>query len=255
MEPRNKTDISKFLLLALIEDLELESLLFSLFLSMYVIAVLGNLLIVLAVTFDSYLHTPMYFFLANLSFTDICFSTATIPKMLANLQTQHQSITYAGCLTQLCFVLIFGALENFLLGVMAYDRYVAICHPLTCTVIMNIRLCGLLFLLSLFIRIMNALSHSLMVLQLSFGPDSEIPYFFCEVLQVIEVACSDALLNNIFSYFAATILCGVPLSGIIFSYIQIASSILRMPSAGGKYKVFLPVGLTSQFFPCFMGRA
>ncbi|XP_049731208.1 olfactory receptor 7G1-like [Elephas maximus indicus] len=173
--------------------------------------------------------------------------------MLVNLQTQHQSITSAGCLTQLCFVLIFGALENFLLGVMAYDHYVAICHPLTCTVIMNIRLCGLLFLLSLFIRIMNALFHGLMVLQLSFGPDPEIPYFFCEVLQVIEVACSDALLNNIFSYFAATILCGVPLSGIVFSYIQIASSILRMPSAGGKYKVFSTCGSHLSVFSLFYG--
>nr|XP_003423773.1 olfactory receptor 7G2-like [Loxodonta africana] len=220
---------------------------------MYVITVLGNLLIVLAVTFDSYLHTPMYFFLANLSFTDICFSTATIPRMLANLQTQNQSITYAGCLTQLCFVLIFGALENFLLGVMAYDRYVTICHPLTCTVIMNIRLCGLLFLLSLFTRIMNALFHGLMVLQLSFSPDPEIPYFFCEVLQVIEVACSDALLNNIFSYFAAIILCGLPLSGIIFSYIQIASSILRMPSAGGKYKAFSTCGSHLSVISLFYG--
>ncbi|XP_004378633.1 olfactory receptor 7G2-like [Trichechus manatus latirostris] len=253
MEPKNQTDTSEFLLLALTEDPELQTLLFSLFLSMYVVTVLGNLLIVLAVTFDSYLHTPMYFFLANLSFTDICFSTATIPKMLVNLQAQNPSITYAGCLVQVCFVLIFGVLENFLLGVMAYDRYVAICHPLRYTVIMNTRLCGLLILLSLFISIMNALFHSLMVLQLSFCTDPEIPYFFCEVLQVIEVACSDTLINNIFSYFAATILGGVPLSGIIFSYIQIVSSILRMPSVDGKYKAFSTCGSHLSVISLFYG--
>nr|XP_023398100.1 olfactory receptor 7G1-like [Loxodonta africana] len=239
---RNQTDISKFFLLVLTEDPELQAPLFSLFLSIYLVTVLGNLLIVLAVIFDCHLHTPMYFFLANLSLTDICFSTTTIPKMLVNLQAQNHSITYAGCLTQVCFVLVFAALENFLLGVIAYDRFVAICHPVKYTVIMNPHICGLLILLSLFISITNALLHSLMSLRLSFCTELVIPYFFCEVLQVIKVACSDALINNIFSYFAATVLGGIPLSGIIFSYAQIVSSILRMPSAVGKYKAFSTCG-------------
>ncbi|XP_064135936.1 olfactory receptor 7G2-like [Loxodonta africana] len=252
MELRNQTGISKFLLLALTEDPELQPLLFNLFLFIYLVTVLGNLIIFLAVISDPKLHTPMYFFLANLSFTDICFSTTTIPKMLVNLQVQNQSITYAGCLTQVCFALVFVTLENFLLGVMAYDRYVAICHPLRYTVIMNLRLCGLTILLSLLVSILNALLHSLMLLRLSFCTDLEIPYF-CEVLQITKVACSDNLINKIITYFTATILGGIPLSGIIFSYTQIVSSILRMPSAGGMYKAFSTCGSHFSVLSLFYG--
>ncbi|XP_003423501.2 olfactory receptor 7G2-like [Loxodonta africana] len=253
MKPKNQTSFSGFLLLALTENLELQPLLFALFLFIYLVTVLGNLLIILAVSFDPHLHTPMYFFLANLSFTDMCFSTTTIPKMLVNLQTQNQSITYAGCLTQVCFVLVFASLESFLLGVMAYDRYAAICHPLIYTAIMNPRLCGLLILLSLSITTVDALIHSLIVLNLSFCTDRAIPYFFCEVVQIIKIACSDTLLNSTFLYLAATILGGVPLSGIIFSYTQIVSSILRMPSAGGKYKAFSTCGSHLSVVSLFYG--
>ncbi|XP_075392182.1 olfactory receptor 7G2-like [Tenrec ecaudatus] len=255
MKSRNQTSVSEFRLLALTEDPEMQPILFSLFLSIYLVTVLGNLLIMLAVTSDSHLHTPMYFFLANLSFTDICFSTTTIPKMLVNLQAQNQSITYAGCLTQVCFVLVFAALENFLLLAMAYDRYVAICHPLMYTVIMNPRLCRLLVLLSFLISSVDALLHSLMALRLSFCTDPEIPYFFCEVVQVIKVACSDTLINNICIYFAANILAGTPLFGIIFSYTKIVSSILRMPSAGGKYKAFSTCGSHLSVVFLFYGTA
>lgn len=157
-----------------------------------------------------------------------------IPKILENIQAQNQSITYRGCLTQISFVPTFVCWENFLLLViMAYDRYVAICHPLRYTVSMNPRLCVQLILLSLFISIADALFHSLMLLQLSFCTDLEIS-LFCEVVQVIKLACSDTLINNILVYFAAGIFAGVPLSGIIFSYIQIVSSILKMPSSGRK---------------------
>ncbi|XP_058381810.1 olfactory receptor 7G1-like [Diceros bicornis minor] len=255
MGPRNQTDVSEFLLLRLTEDQELETILFSLFLSMYFVTVLGNLLIVLAVISDSHLHTPMYFFLSNLSFTDICLSTTMVPKILANTQAQNQSITYAGCLSQICFVLTFVLWENFLLAVMAYDRYVAICHPLRYRVIMNPRLCGLLILLSLFISIVDALLHSLMVLRLSFCNELEIPLFFCQVVQLIKLACSDTLINNILIYFAASIFGGVPLSGIVFSYIQIVSSILRMSSSGGKYKAFSTCGSHLSVVTLFYGTA
>uniref|UniRef100_G3TS79 G-protein coupled receptors family 1 profile domain-containing protein n=1 Tax=Loxodonta africana TaxID=9785 RepID=G3TS79_LOXAF len=253
MEPRNQTEVSEFLLLALTEDPKVQPLLFSLFLSIYLVTVLGNLLIILAVSSDPHLHTPMYFFLSNLSFTDICFSTTMIPKMLVNLQAQNQSITYAGCLTQTCFVLSFGSLESFLLSVMAYDHYVAICHPLRYTAITNPRLCGLLILVSLLVSILDALLHSLMLLQLSFCTDLEIPYFFCEVVQVIRVACSETLINNIILCFTASILGALPFSGIIFSYTQIVSSILRIPSAGGKYKAFSTCGSHLSVVSLFYG--
>ncbi|XP_057565834.1 olfactory receptor 7G2-like [Hippopotamus amphibius kiboko] len=242
MEPRNQTDVSEFLLLGLTDDPELQPFLFCLFLAMYLITVLGNLLIILAVSWDSHLHAPMYFLLSNLSFTDICISTTTIPKMLVNIQAQIQHITYIGCLAQIGFVLVFGDLENFLLAAMAFDRYVAICHPLRYTVIMNPRLCVLLILLSLFISTMVGLLLSLMVLHLSFCQDLEIPHFFCELAQVIKLACSDTLMNNILIYSVIGLFGGIPLSGIIFSYTQIVSSVLRMPAAGAKLKAFSTCG-------------
>ncbi|XP_047573097.1 olfactory receptor 7G1-like [Lutra lutra] len=253
MEPRNDTHVSDFLLMRVTEDPELRFPLFILFLSMYLVTILGNLLIILAVSSDSHLHTPMYFFLSNLSINDICLSTTTIPKMLVNLQAQNQSITYAACLTQVGFILVFASLESSLLAVMAYDRYVAICHPLRYTVIMNSHLCGLLVLLPLFISIADALMHSLMVLQLTFCTDLEIPLFFCEVVQVIQLACSDTLINNILIYFATSIFGGIPLCGIIFSYTQIVSSVLRMPSAGGKYKAFSTCGSHLSVVSLFYG--
>ncbi|XP_036912877.1 olfactory receptor 7A10-like [Sturnira hondurensis] len=115
---------------------------------MYLITVLGNVLIILAVSSDSHLHTPMYFFLFNLSLVDISFTSTTVPKMLVNIQTQSKAITYTGCITQIYFFILFGVLDDFLLTAMAYDRFVAICHPLHYMVIMNPRLCGLLVLVS-----------------------------------------------------------------------------------------------------------
>ncbi|XP_014645905.1 PREDICTED: olfactory receptor 7G2-like [Ceratotherium simum simum] len=253
MEYRNHTDALEFLLLGLTHYPQVQPLIFSLFLSMYLVIILGNLLIILAVSSESQLHTPMYFFLSNLSFTDICVSTTVIPKMLANIEAQNQSITYVGCLTQIGFVPVFCLFENFLLAVMAYDRYVAICHPLMYMVVMNPRLCGLLILLSLFLSIVDALLLSLMMLQLSFCKDLEIPHFFCELAQVLKLTCSDTLINNILIYFVAILFGGVPLSGIIFSYTQIVSSVLRMPSARGKFKAFSTCGSHLSVVSLFYG--
>ena len=142
---------------------------------MYLITMFGNLLIILAVSLDSQLHTPMYFFLSNLSLVDICFTSTTIPKMLVNIQTQSQVITYGGCITQMYFFQLFGVLDDFLLTMMAYDRFVAICHPLRYTVIMNPRLCGLLLLVSWIMSALYSLLQSLMVLRLSFCTGSKTP--------------------------------------------------------------------------------
>ncbi|XP_070270069.1 olfactory receptor 7A5-like [Myotis yumanensis] len=238
MEPGNGTQISEFLLLGLSQTLEQQSLIFGLFLSMYLIIVLGNLLIILAVSSDSHLHTPMYFFLSNLSLVDICFTSTTIPKMLWNIQTQNNVITYEGCITQMYYFILFATLDNFILTLMAYDRFVAICHPLHYMVIMNPWLCGLLVLVSWIMSVLNSLLHSLMVLRLSFCSDLEIPHFFCELSQVVQLACSDTLLNNIIMYFSAGLLDVGPLAGILYSYSKILSSIRGIPSAQGKYKAF-----------------
>ncbi|XP_027990297.2 olfactory receptor 7A10-like [Eptesicus fuscus] len=205
---------------------------------MYLVTVLGNLLIILAVSSDSHLHTPMYFFLSNLSLVDICFTSTTIPKMLINIQTQSKVITYEGCITQMYFFILFAGLDNLILTVMAYDRFVAICHPLHYMVIMKPRLCGLLVLVSWIMGILNSLLESLMVLGLRFCSDLEIPHFFCEFNQVLQLACSDIFLNNIIMYFSAGLLSFGPLAGILYSYSKIISSICGIASAQGKYKAF-----------------
>ena len=242
MEPHNLTSVSEFLLLGLSDDPELQLLLFGLFLSMYLVTILGNLLIILAVTSDSHLHSPMYFFLSNLSLTDVSFTTTTIPKMLVNLQTHIKSITYAGCLSQVTFFSLFVCLESLLLTVMAYDRLVAICHPLHYLVIMNPLLCGLFVLVSFSISLLTSLLHYLVMSQLTFCPEVEIPHFFCDLSQLLNLACSDTSTNNILIYFIGTIFGGIPLSGILYSYTQIMSSILRISSLGGRYKAFSTCG-------------
>ncbi|XP_077716975.1 olfactory receptor 7A17-like [Canis aureus] len=238
MGPGNDTQISRFLLLGLSNKPGLQLPIFGLFLFMYLITVFGNLLIILAVGSDSHLHTPMYFFLANLSFVDICFTSTTIPKMLINIQTQNKFISYTGCISQICFSLLFAGWDDFLLAVMAYDRFVAICHPLHYMVIMNPRVCGLLVLVSWIISVLNSLLQSLMVLQLSFCSEVEIPHFFCELHQMIQLACSDTFLNDTIIYVSAVLLAGGPLAGILCSYSKIISSIHRISSAQGKYKAF-----------------
>ncbi|NP_001378059.1 olfactory receptor family 7 subfamily D member 4D [Equus caballus] len=242
MEAGNHTEVSEFLLLGLSEDPELQPLLFGVFLSMYLVTVLGNLLIILAISSDSHLHTPMYFFISNLSFIDICFISTTIPKMLVNIQVQNKDISYIGCLTQVYFFIMFSGMDNFLLTVMAYDRFVAICHPLHYMIIMNPRLCGLLVLMSWFIMFWVSLLHILLLWQLTFCLGTEIPHFFCELAQVLKVACSDTFVNNISLYVATALLGVFPLTGILFSYSQIVSSLMRMSSAGGKYKALSTCG-------------
>ncbi|XP_047388256.1 olfactory receptor 7G3-like [Sciurus carolinensis] len=252
MTPENQTHI-EFFLLGLSEDPELQPVLYGLLLTMYLVTVLGNLLIILAVSSDSHLHTPMYFFLSNLSFVDICCTSTIVPKMLLNIQTANKAISYSGCLAQAYFFMVFLCMDNLLLTVMAYDRYVAICHPLHYMVIMNPRLCVLLVLICLLISTVDALLRTLMLMRLSFCKHLDIPHFFCELTQILKLACSDALINNIIEYLATIFLGIAPLSGIIFSYTRIVSSILRIPSTGGTYKAFSTCGSHLSVVSLFYG--
>ncbi|XP_053767357.1 olfactory receptor 7D4 [Desmodus rotundus] len=242
METGNQTRDSDFLLLGFSQDSENQPILFGLFLSMYLVTMLGNLLIILAVSSDSHLHTPMYFLLCNLSFVDICFTSTTIPKMLLNIQTQSKVISYIGCLIQVYFFVVFIGTDNFLLTVMAYDRYVAICHPLNYMVDMNLHFCSFLVLVSWFITLCVSLVHILLMRRLTFCAGTEIPHFFCELAQILKEACSDTFINNVFMYVIAALLGVIPVSGILYSYAQIISSLMRMSSVGGKYKAFSTCG-------------
>uniref|UniRef100_A0A4X1UYL4 Olfactory receptor n=1 Tax=Sus scrofa TaxID=9823 RepID=A0A4X1UYL4_PIG len=218
MESGNNTRISEFLLLGFSEEPELQSLIFWIFLSMYLITVFGNLLIILAI--------------------NICFTSTTVPKMLWNIQTQSKVITYEGCITQICFFTLSAVLDVFLLTVMAYDRFVAICQPLYYTVIMNSQFCVILVLISWIICLLNSLIQSLMVLRLSFCTNLEIPHFFCELNQMIQLACSDTLISNIVMYFAAVLMGGGPFAGVLYSYSKIVFCICRISSVQGKFKAF-----------------
>ncbi|KAM4888628.1 olfactory receptor 7A10-like [Thomomys bottae] len=238
MGAENDTRLSGFLLLGISEDPGLQPVLFGLFLSMYLITVLGNLLLVLATVSDPRLHTPMYFFLCNLSLVDVGFTSTTVPNMLLNIHTHSQAISYAGCVTQTHFFVLFSGLDIFLLTVMAYDRYVAICHPLRYTVIMSPWLCVCLVLGSWLVNVTDSLLQSLMVLRLSYCTHVEIPHFFCELNQVVHLACSDPFLNDLVIYFGVLLLVCFPLAGILYSYSKIVASIRAISSAQGKYKAF-----------------
>ncbi|MBZ3874102.1 Olfactory receptor 7D4 [Sciurus carolinensis] len=242
LEVENCTSESEFLLLGLSDDPEVQPILFGLFLSMYLVTVLGNLLIILAVSSDSHLHTPMYFFLSNLSLVDICFISNTVPKMLVNIQAEKKGISYIECLTQAYFLNTFAGMENFLLTIMAYDRFVAICHPLNYTVIMNSLLCVLLVLLSWLLMFWVSLMDILLVKRLTFSTSAEIPHFFCGMAQLFQVATSGTLFTNIVLYVGTTVLGVFPMTGILFSYFQIVSSLLKMSSSVGKYKAFSTCG-------------
>uniref|UniRef100_A0A8C9QDP5 G-protein coupled receptors family 1 profile domain-containing protein n=1 Tax=Spermophilus dauricus TaxID=99837 RepID=A0A8C9QDP5_SPEDA len=239
INPQNLTSVSKFHLMGLSEDPDLQPILFGLFLSMYLVTVLGNLLIILAVSSDSHLHTPMYFFLSNLSLADIGFISTTVPKMLANIQTHSRAISYVGCLTQMSLFIIFVCMDDI---VMAYDRFVAICHPLNYPIIMNPRLCTILVLMSLLISLLDSQIHTLIALQFAYFKDVEISNYFCHPSQVLNLACFDSFNRNIVIYFIGAIFGFLPVSGILLSYSKIFSSILRIPSSGGKYKAFSTCG-------------
>ena len=174
----------------------------------------------------------------NKAFVYIYFTSTTIPNVLWNIQRQSKHISYAGCISQIHFFLLFAGLDNFFLTVMAYDHYLAICYPLHYTVMMNPWHCGLLVLVSWVMSALNSLLQSLMILRLSFCTGLEIPHFFCELNQVVQCACSDTFLNDIVIYFIAAILGGGAFTGIIYSYSKIISCIRRISSTQGKYKSF-----------------
>ncbi|XP_058415291.1 olfactory receptor 1G1 [Diceros bicornis minor] len=234
----NLTDISEFFLLGLSEQPEQQEVLFGLFLSVYLVTVVGNLLIILAIIADAHLHTPMYFFLANLSLADTCFVSTTVPKMLANIWTQNQVISYAGCLSQLYFFMLFVMLEAFLLAVMAYDRYVAICHPLHYIMVMSPELCVLLVSTSWIMNALHSLLHTLLMNSLSFCEDHKIPHFFCDINPLLSLSCADPFINELVIFTTGGLAGLVCVLCLIIFYAYIFLTILKIPSAQGKRKAF-----------------
>ncbi|ELV11165.1 Olfactory receptor 1D2 [Tupaia chinensis] len=238
----NQSGDSEFLLLGISENPEQQQILFWMFLSMYLVTVVGNVFIILAIGSDFHLHTPMYFFLANLSFTDLFFVTNTIPKMLVNLQSQNKAISYGGCLTQLYFLVSLVALDNLILAVMAYDRYVAICRPLHYTTAMSPRLCILLLTLCWALAVLYGLIHTLLMTRVTFCGSRKIHYIFCEMYVLLRLACSNTEVNHVVLVATGCFIFFTPLGLMIMSYVRIVRTILQIPSVTGKYKAFSTCG-------------
>ncbi|MEJ1288884.1 hypothetical protein NN561_019920 [Cricetulus griseus] len=249
----NQSIISEFLLQGLAIPPEHRDLFYVLFLAMYLITVLGNLIIIILILLDSHLHTPMYLFLSNLSFSDLSFSTVTMPKLLQNMQSQDQSISYAACVTQIYFLLVFAAMESFLLVIMAYDRYVAICFPLHYTNIMNPKICMCLAGLCWVLSMLYSMMHTLLLGRLSFCENNVIPQFFCELSSLLKLACSDIYINELIIFIIGGLSTVGPFLLIIVSYIQIVYSILKVSSTRVLHKVFSTCGSHLSVVSLFYG--
>uniref|UniRef100_F7F9F6 Olfactory receptor n=1 Tax=Monodelphis domestica TaxID=13616 RepID=F7F9F6_MONDO len=257
MNKENQTSISGFLLLGFSELPEEQIIISWLFLCVYLVTIVGNVLILLAIGLDAHLHTPMYFFLANLSFVDICFSSVTIPKVLVNHILESKSISYKECMTQIYFFITFINMDGFLLGVMAYDRYVAICQPLHYTTIMCPRLCIILVMVSWVITHLHALLHTLLMVQLSFCANNIIPHFFCDPYPILKLSCSDTYLNDLMVFTVGGIVFMTPFTCITISYAYIFSKVLKIPSTRGIQKALSTCGshltVVSLFYGAIMG--
>uniref|UniRef100_A0A8D1NLN3 Olfactory receptor n=1 Tax=Sus scrofa TaxID=9823 RepID=A0A8D1NLN3_PIG len=242
MERVNQTSsVSEFILLGLSSRPEDQKPLFSLFLTIYLVTITGNLLIILAIRSDPQLQTPMYFFLTFLSFTDICFTTTIVPRMLVNFLS-HKTISYAGCLTQMYFLYALGNTDSFLLAVMAFDRYVAICDPFHYVTIMSHHRCVLMVALSCSLPHLHSLLHTLLLNQLTFCDSNIIHHFLCDLSPLMKLSCSSTFVNETVMIIEGSFILVTPFLCIAFSYIRILTAVLKIPSAAGKRKAFSTCG-------------
>ncbi|XP_059251558.1 olfactory receptor-like protein OLF3 [Mustela nigripes] len=238
MGRENQTWMSEFILLGLSSCWDTQLSLFVLFLVMYLVTVLGNFLIILLIRLDSKLHTPMYFFLSVLSFVDICYTNSTVPQMLVHFLSAWKSIPFHSCVLQLLISLAMGSSEFFLLGAMAYDRYVAVCHPLHYTVIMHGGLCLGLAAGCVGAGFMNSTMQTIITFQLPMCTNKYIDHISCELLAVVRLACVDTSSNEIAIMVSSIVLLMTPFCLVLLSYIQIISTILKIRSTEGRKKAF-----------------
>ncbi|XP_004441840.1 PREDICTED: olfactory receptor 5V1-like [Ceratotherium simum simum] len=237
MERKNQT-LSEFIILGFSNLNDLQFLLFSIFLMIYLCTLGGNIFIILVTLADTRLYIPMYFFLRNLAFLDICYTTTNVPQMMAHLLSEKKSISYGGCITQLLAFLFFVGVECLLLAAMAYDRYIAICKPLRYSVIMNKAVYGQLAASCWTGGFLNSVVHTVLTFRLPFCGNNEINYFFCDIPPLLILSCGDTSVNELVLLFIGVFIGWVPFLGIILSYLYIISTILRIRSSEGRQKAF-----------------
>ncbi|KAG8504471.1 Olfactory receptor 2H1 [Galemys pyrenaicus] len=232
----NKSFPKGFILLGFSEWPQLEMVLFWIVILFYTMIVFGNVTIIFLSCMDPRLYTPMYFFLSNLSFLELCFTTTSVPQMLSNLWGPDKSITYTGCVIQLCVFLCLGATEGILLVVMAFDRYVAICQPLRYSIIMNPPLCWKLAVIAWLSGLIESMIQSSITFQLPFCTHHRLDDFLCEVPALIRLACGDTSANEWQMTISAVLFTIVPVGFILTSYGYIAQAIGKIQSEEGRQK-------------------
>ncbi|KAG5199635.1 hypothetical protein JEQ12_006114 [Ovis aries] len=234
----NLTSATEFILLGLTEDPTLCVIFFVVFLGIYAVTLVGNISIIILIRTCSQLHTPMYHFLSHLAFVDSGCTTSVTPMLLIGFLRQGVTITAAGCEAQLCFVVMFGSAECFLLASMAYDRYVAICLPLLYSTHMSPRVCVLLVGASYLGGCVNACTFTSCLLTLSFCGPNQVDHFFCDFSPLLKLSCSDVSTTEIIPSISSGSIIVVTVSVITLSYICILSTILKMRSTQGRHKAF-----------------
>ncbi|XP_069889030.1 olfactory receptor 10AG1-like [Dipodomys merriami] len=228
----------EFVLMGFSDNPHLQWILFGIFLLMYVTILMCNSIIILLTNLDPNLQTPMYFFLSHFSFLEICYVTVTIPRMLMDLCTRKGNISLFACAAQMCLILTLGGTECLLLTVMAYDRYVAICHPLNYALIMNQKVCVQLVAASWISVIPVVIGETYQIFSLPFCGSNRINHFICDIPPVLKLACGDTFVNEVEANVVAVVIVTVPFLLIIVSYGKIISNILKLSSARGRSKAF-----------------
>ncbi|XP_074083927.1 olfactory receptor 10AG1-like [Macrotis lagotis] len=238
MAVENLTVVVEFILLGFSEVPNLQGFLFGIFLLIYLSILIGNGLLIFIIKMDQSLQTPMYFFLGNFSFLEICYTSVTLPRMLSDLWTQKRTISFLDCAVQFCFLYILAGAECLLLAVMAYDRYVAICKPLYYPLIMNHKVCVQLVVASWMTGVPLMIEQTYQTFCLNFCGPNKLNHFFCDVAPILELVCGDTYKTEVSVQFAAFVFILTPLLLILTSYVKIINTILKLPSTSGRTKAF-----------------
>ncbi|XP_049637024.1 olfactory receptor 10A3-like [Suncus etruscus] len=255
MKRLNHSSAVEFILLGFSTFPELQEQLFGIFLVVYLVTLIGNSIIIGAISLEQSLHVPMYLFLLNLSVLEVSFSAAIMPEMLVVLSTKNTVITFAGCFAQMYFIVFLGGTECFLLGAMAYDRYAAICHPLNYPVIMNKSVFIKLLIFSWVSGILVGTMQTNWVFSFPFCGPNEINHLFCETPPVLELVCADTSFYEMYEFTGTILIVMVPFLLIFLSYTKILFAILKMPSNTGRQKAFITCASHLTSVTLFFGTA
>ncbi|CAH6778464.1 olfactory receptor 12 [Phodopus roborovskii] len=241
-QKKNHSEVTEFVLLGFRAPAKFQVFLFLVFLMIYMVTVVGNISMIIVIKMDSRLQTPMYFFLRNLSYLDLCYSTVIAPKTLANFLTSEKKISYNGCAAQFFFFALFVTTEGFLLAVMAFDRFSAICSPLQYPVHMSQKVCIQLVTGSYICGCINSIVQTGFTFSLRFCGENRLDHFFCDVPALIKISCVDTFVNEIVLFILSALIIISTTTVILISYGYILSTVLKIPSTHGRNKTFSTCG-------------